>query len=117
MKLRVAFAIDNLITGGAQRQAVELAIRLDAEPDVAARHFAQAADLYGPVEMRDPATAEVTAQFESAAREVAEILANHDQQRFDAMFQEVRAFFGDFAREATEESRFLIDRLVERSMA
>lgn len=37
MKLRVAFAIDNLITGGAQRQAVELAIRLDAEPGVEAR--------------------------------------------------------------------------------
>lgn len=84
---------------------------------VAARHFAQAADLYGPIEMRNPATAEVTAQFQSAAREVSEILATHDQQRFDAMFQEVRAFFGEFAREAAEESRFLIDRLVERSLS
>jgi hypothetical protein len=28
----------------------------------------------------------------------------------------VRAFFGEFAHEATEQSRFLIDRLVERSM-
>jgi chorismate mutase/prephenate dehydrogenase len=84
---------------------------------VAARHFAQAADLYGPIEMRNPATAEVTAQFQSAAREVAEILASRDQQRFDAMFQEVRTFFGDFADEATEQSRFLIDRLVERSVS
>ena len=83
---------------------------------VAARHFAQASDLYGPIEMRNPATAEVTAQFQRAAREIAEILESHDQQRFDAVFQEVRAFFGDFAQEATEESRFLIDRLVERSM-
>jgi chorismate mutase/prephenate dehydrogenase len=83
---------------------------------VAARHFAQASDLYGPIEMRNPATAEVTAQFQRAAHELAEILGSHDQQRFDAVFQEVRAFFGDFAREATEESRFLIDRLVERSM-
>jgi chorismate mutase/prephenate dehydrogenase len=83
---------------------------------VAARHFAQASELYGPIEMRNPATAEVTAQFQRAAREIAEILERHDQQRFDAVFQEVRAFFGDFAQEATEESRFLIDRLVERSM-
>jgi chorismate mutase/prephenate dehydrogenase len=83
---------------------------------VAARHFAQASDLYGPIEMRNPATAEVTAQFQRAAQEIAEILASHDQQRFDTVFQEVRAFFGDFAQEATEESRFLIDRLVERSM-
>jgi chorismate mutase / prephenate dehydrogenase len=83
---------------------------------VAARHFAQASELYGPIEMRNPATAEVTAQFQRAAREIAEILESRDQQRFDAVFQEVRAFFGDFAQEATEESRFLIDRLVERSM-
>jgi chorismate mutase/prephenate dehydrogenase len=83
---------------------------------VAARHFAQASDLYGPIEMRNPATAEVTAQFQQAAREIAEILRSQDQQRFDAVFQEVRAFFGDFAQEAAEESRFLIDRLVERSM-
>jgi chorismate mutase/prephenate dehydrogenase len=82
---------------------------------VAARHFAQAADLYGPIEMRNPATGEVTVQFQRAAQEVAEILASQDQQRFDAMFQEVRSFFGDFAAEATEQSRFLIDRLVERS--
>jgi chorismate mutase / prephenate dehydrogenase len=81
---------------------------------VAARHFAQAADLYGPIEMRNPATAEVTAQFQRAAAEIAEILAAHDQRRFEAMFQEVRAFFGAFADEATEQSRFLIDRLVER---
>jgi chorismate mutase/prephenate dehydrogenase len=83
---------------------------------VAARHFAQAPDLYGPIEMRNPATGEVTAEFQRAAREVAEILASHDQQRFDAMFREVRAFFGEFAQEATEQSRFLIDRLVERSL-
>jgi chorismate mutase / prephenate dehydrogenase len=84
---------------------------------VAARHFAQASELYGPIEMRNPVTAEVTAQFQRAARELSEILASQDQQRFDAMFQEVRAFFGDFAQEATEESRFLIDRLVERSLS
>lgn len=83
---------------------------------VAARHFAQASELYGPIEMRNPATAEVTAQFQRAASELSEILASHDQKRFDAVFQEVRAFFGDFAEEATEQSRFLIDRLVERSL-
>jgi chorismate mutase/prephenate dehydrogenase len=82
---------------------------------VAARHFAQAADLYGPIEMRNPATREVTAQFRHAAQELSEILENKDQARFEAVFHEVRAFFGEFAEEATEQSRFLIDRLVERS--
>jgi chorismate mutase/prephenate dehydrogenase len=83
---------------------------------VAARHFAQSPELYGPLEMRNPATAEITEQFRRAAVEIAEILAASDQVRFAAIFREVRAFFGDFAQEATEESRFLIDRLVERSL-
>jgi chorismate mutase/prephenate dehydrogenase len=82
---------------------------------VAARHFAQAADLYGPIEMRNPATPEVTALFRRAAAELSEILEGQDQARFEAIFAEVRTFFGEFAQEATEQSRFLIDRLVERS--
>ena len=82
---------------------------------VAARHFAQAASLYGPIEMRNPATREVTAQFRRAAQELSEILETKDQARFEAVFDEVRTFFGEFAQEATEQSRFLIDRLVERS--
>jgi chorismate mutase/prephenate dehydrogenase len=83
---------------------------------IAARHFAQAADLYGPIEMRNPATAQITAQFRRAADELAEILETRDQARFEATFREVRAFFGEFAQEATEQSRFLIDRMVERSI-
>lgn len=82
---------------------------------VAARHFAQAADLYGPIEMRNPGTQQVTALFRNAAVELSEILESQDQARFEAMFDEVRAFFGEFAAEATEQSRFLIDRLVERT--
>jgi chorismate mutase/prephenate dehydrogenase len=83
---------------------------------VAARHFAQSSELYGPIEMRNPETPQITQQFQRAATEIADILATGDQVRFAAMFREVRAFFGDFAQEATEESRFLIDRLVERSL-
>jgi len=83
---------------------------------VAARHFAQSPELYGPIEMRNPATAQVTQQFLLAAQELSEILAAGDQARFAAVFHEVRAFFGEFAEEATEQSRFLIDRLVERSV-
>jgi chorismate mutase/prephenate dehydrogenase len=83
---------------------------------VAARHFAQDPALYGPIEMLNPSTPEVTAAFRKAAAELATILEQRDQPRFDAMFAEVRAFFGDFALEATEQSSFLIDRLVERTL-
>ncbi len=82
---------------------------------VAARHFAQAPELYGPIEMLNPETPKVTAGFLEAAREMAEILESQDQGRFDAVFGEVRAFFGSFTDEALEQSRFLIDRLIELS--
>jgi len=81
---------------------------------VTARHFAQSPDLYGPIEMRNPATAHVTAAFGAAAAEVAEILGSTDRDRFRALFEEVRDFFGPFTHEALEQSSYLIDRLVER---
>ena len=80
-----------------------------------ARHFAQSADLYGPIEMNNPATPGVTATYLDAAREVAGILASGDRDRFRAMFHEVQAFLGPFTGEALEQTSFLIDRLVERT--
>lgn len=82
---------------------------------VTARHFAQSPALYGPIEMNNPETARVTETFMSAAREIADILDQKDQARFDALFTEVGSFFGEFTEEALEQSGFLIDRLVELS--
>jgi len=81
---------------------------------VTARHFDQSPELYGPIEMRNPQTGHVTAAFGAAAAEVADILAAGDRDRFRALFEEVREFFGPFTHEALEQSSFLIDRLVER---
>ena len=83
---------------------------------VAARHFAQAPDLYGPIEMLNPGTAHVTRAFREAAQEISDILASGDQARFDALFEEVRGYFGAFTEEAVYQSSFLVDRLVERSL-
>jgi chorismate mutase / prephenate dehydrogenase len=82
---------------------------------VAARHFAQDPALYGPIEMENPLTAQVTRTFREAAESVEQLLCSRDQSGFADMFEEVRAFFGDFSEEATEKSQFMIDRLVERS--
>lgn len=82
---------------------------------VTARHFAQSSGLYGPIEMRNPRTGEVTAAFASATRDIATVLADGNQAEFDAMFAEVREFFGSFTAEALEQSKFLIDRIVERA--
>jgi chorismate mutase/prephenate dehydrogenase len=80
-----------------------------------ARHFAQSADLYGPIEMKNPDTSRVTATYLEVAREVAGIVASGDRDRFRAMFQEVQSFLGPFTIEALEQTSFLIDRLVERT--
>lgn len=82
---------------------------------VTARHFAQDPRLYGSIEMRNPGTSHVTSAFGNAAREIADVLARGDQAAFEALFGEVRAFFGDFTTEAVEQSSFLIDRIVERA--
>lgn len=82
---------------------------------VAARHFAQDPALYGSIEMRNPRTAEITAAFGQSVQDVADILARGDQAAFSRLFDDVRAFFGDFTAEALEQSSFLIDRIVERA--
>jgi chorismate mutase/prephenate dehydrogenase len=82
---------------------------------VAARHFAQDPALYGPIEMNNPLTGQITRAFREAAQVVSDILERRDQAAFARLFEEVRAFFGEFSGEATEKSRFMMDRLVERS--
>lgn len=82
---------------------------------VAARHFAQDPGLYGPIEMRNPRTGEVTAAFASAVDELGKVIATGDQESFSRLFGEVREFFGNFTAEALAQSSFLIDRIVERS--
>lgn len=85
------------------------------EAYVTGRHFAQAPELYGPIEMLNPDSKRLIDVFRSAAADLAEILANQDQRAFDRVFADVRAFFGSFTEEALDQSGFLIDRLVELS--
>ena len=85
------------------------------ETYVTGRHFAQSPELYGPIEMLNPDSQRVVGAFQSAATALADILAKGDQEAFDGVFADVRAFFGDFTDEALEQSGFLIDRLVELS--
>lgn len=82
---------------------------------VAARHFAQDPALYGPIEMENPLTPEVTQAFARAAERLRTLLLARDQAGFARVFEEVRAFFGEFSREATIQGDHLIDRLIERS--
>jgi chorismate mutase/prephenate dehydrogenase len=82
---------------------------------VTARHFAQSPHLYGPIEMQNPRTSDVTSVFVESAQRLATVLADGDRSEFDEVFEEVRNYFGSFTDEALEQSSFLIDRIVERT--
>lgn len=85
------------------------------ETYVTGRHFAQSPELYGPIEMLNPDSKRVTEAFRQAATVLTDILEAGDQDAFNKVFADVRAFFGEFTDEALEQSSFLIDRLVELS--
>ena len=82
---------------------------------VAARHFAQSAQLYGPIEMTNPERKRITELFAGAVADLADIVVQGKQEEFEAVFRQVGDYFGSFTAEALEQSGFLIDRLVERS--
>lgn len=86
------------------------------ESYVAARHFNQSAQLYGPIEMRSPVKQQVTDTYREVAAELAGVVVAGDQPAFEGVFDEVRQYFGaEFMAEASEQSAFLIDRLIELS--
>jgi chorismate mutase/prephenate dehydrogenase len=82
---------------------------------LAARHFAQSPQLYASIQMLNPATPAVTEAFLRAAEGLRQMTTGQDHAAFQAMFEEVRQYFGTFTQRAVEQSDFLIDRLVERT--
>ncbi len=81
---------------------------------MAARHFAQSADLYASIQMNNPATKRVLDCLQATGEELREVVESKDRKRFKEIFEEVHEHFGDFSEQALEQSSFLIDRLVER---
>ena len=83
------------------------------EAYVTGRHFAQSPELYGAIEMRNPRAKEVIDVFQRAAAELAAVIEAKDQRAFSILFREVHDYFGPFTEEALEQSRHLVDRVVE----
>ena len=81
---------------------------------MAARHFAQSADLYASIQMNNPETATVLQALQTAGDELRDIVLQKDHDAFRKIFENVHKHFGDFSEQALEQSSFLIDRLVER---
>ncbi len=82
---------------------------------MAARHFAQSADLYASIQMNNPETTKVLDALQQAGTELREIVLSKNRDAFRTLFAEVHDHFAGFSEQALEQSSFLIDRLVERS--
>jgi len=81
---------------------------------MAARHFAQSADLYASIQMHNPETKRVLDALHDAGDELRQLILQGNRDGFNGMFDEVHSHFGEFSEQALEQSNFLIDRLVER---
>ncbi|MDP7006317.1 MAG: bifunctional chorismate mutase/prephenate dehydrogenase [Phycisphaerales bacterium] len=81
---------------------------------MAARHFAQSADLYASIQMNNPETGHILDVLNQTGNELRRMVIQKDREGFRKMFSEVHDHFGDFSEQALEQSSFLIDRLVER---
>ncbi|MEE9382909.1 MAG: bifunctional chorismate mutase/prephenate dehydrogenase [Nannocystaceae bacterium] len=84
------------------------------ELSMAARHFAQSADLYASIQFANPATDKVTQAFVDAAHRQRERVVGRDIEAIRVDFERVRDLFGPFTERAMHQTSFLIDRLVER---
>jgi chorismate mutase/prephenate dehydrogenase len=81
---------------------------------MAARHFAQSADLYASIQMNNLETETVLDALQKAGDELRNIVLQKDRGAFKEIFECVHKHFGEFSERALEQSSFLIDRLVER---
>lgn len=78
------------------------------------RLFAQNAALYADIEMQNPLTPRVVAEFLHSASTMAAVVVGGDREAFIDHFERTAQWFGDFRNRAMEESDYLITKLVER---
>lgn len=78
------------------------------------RLFAQNAGLYADIEMQNPLTPRVVASFLHAASTMAAVVVGTDREAFIDHFEQTASYFGEFRKQAMEESDYLIAKLVER---
>lgn len=91
-------------TGKASELKVELAARL----------IAQDADLYGNIQIANPRAMRSLEAYKKAVDELFSIVKRKDLAGFCRYFQRDKKYFGEYLKNAYQESAYLIDKLVER---
>lgn len=82
--------------------------------DMVGRILNQNPRLYADIEILNPETQVAMREYIQSTMKLYMTVKDGDVEGFVSYFKEASDFVGDFRAEATEESRFLIERLVER---
>jgi len=85
-----------------------------AELMMTGRIFAQNAELYADIVFSDEERRQMLLDFFDHHGRLAELVRQNDKDAFIREFESIGEFFGDFARQAMEESGYLIHRLSDR---
>ena len=82
--------------------------------DVVGRLLNQDPELYADIEMLNPANKKAMEEYIRSTRELIGIVKRKDREEFIKFFKEGADFLGDFKKEATEYSDYIIEQLVKK---
>lgn len=82
--------------------------------DMVGRLLAQDPYLYADIEMLNPENKKAMEEYIRSARELLGIIKRKDRDEFVKYFQEGANFLGNFKKEATEYSDYIIEQLVKK---
>jgi chorismate mutase/prephenate dehydrogenase len=85
-----------------------------AELMMTGRIFAQDAELYADIVFANDERRKLLIQFMEHHSKLADMVKNGDKKAFIEEFENITAFFGEFAETALDESSYLINRLADR---
>ncbi len=82
--------------------------------DVVGRLLNQDPKLYADIEMLNPENKKAMEEYIGSVRELLGIVKRKDREEFIKFFKEGADFLGDFKKEATEYSDYIIEQLVKK---
>ncbi len=82
--------------------------------DMTARLLAQDPNLYADISMFNPNTQSVIKDFISSAKELSEIDKSKNTKKYEDAFLKCARYFGDYCKQAMNESNYLIGKLVDK---
>jgi prephenate dehydrogenase len=81
---------------------------------LAARLINQDPNLYGNIQIQNPRNLKVLKSYQKSIDELIKIIEKKDLKKFTKYFEKNQKFFGQYKKDAYNESGYLIDKLIEK---